>query len=68
MYTLPKVDAFTIQGIIDEVNAGKRKLKDIASDCRYYVMQTNSQYASSIYARFGDCKTRKEFNAVFDSI
>lgn len=68
MYTLTKIDAFTIQGIIDEINAGKRKVKDIAADCRYYVNQTNSDYASAIYARFGDCTTRAQFKAVFDSI
>lgn len=68
MYTLTKVDVLTIQGIMDEVNAGKRKLKDIAHDCRYYFHQTNSDYASAIFARLGDCKTRKQFNEVFDSI
>lgn len=68
MYTLTKVDDITIQGIMDEVNEGKRKLKDIARDCRYYVHQTKCEYASSIYARFSDCTTRKQFKAVFDSI
>ena len=68
MYTLTKCDAFTIQGIMGEVEAGTRKLKDIAADCRWYVMQTNSEYAASIYARFGDCKTRAQFKAVFESV
>lgn len=65
---ITKNDAFTIQGIIDEVEAGSRPLKDIAADCRYYIFQAATQYAATIFERLGECKTRAQFKAVFDAI
>jgi hypothetical protein len=65
---ITKNDAFTIQGIMDEVDFGKRNLKDIAADCRYYIFQAATQYAATIFERLGECKTRAQFKAVFDAI
>lgn len=65
---ITKNDAFTIQGIMDEVELGKRSLKDIAADCRYYIFQAATQYAATIFERLGECKTRSQFNAVFEAI
>lgn len=65
---ITKNDAFTIQGIMDEVGAGSRPLKDIAADCRYYIFQAATQYAATIFERLGECKNRAQFKAVFDAI
>lgn len=65
---ITKNDAFTIQGIMDEVENGNRNLKDIAADCRYYIFQAATQYAATIFERLGECKTRAQFSAVFNAI
>lgn len=65
---ITKHDAFTIQGIMNEVEAGTRPLKDIAADCRYYIFQAATQYAATIFERMGMCKTRAQFKAVFEAV
>lgn len=66
--SLRKDDINTLKSIAKAVNAGDRTLKDIAGECNYYKWQTNCQKASAIYGRLAECKTRKQFAAILETI
>lgn len=63
-----KDDINTLKNIAEAVNAGDRTLRDIAGECNYYKWQTNCQKASAIYGRLAECKTRKQFAAILETI
>ncbi len=58
----------TLELLKGDVANGKRTLKNLAAECRYYELQATDDYSKAIFARLSDCTTRKEFNAVFASI
>lgn len=66
--SLRKDDINTMKSIAKAVNAGDRTLKDIAGECNYYKWQTNCPKASAIYGRLAECKTRKQFAAILETI
>lgn len=63
-----KDDINTLVSIAEAVEAGKRTPKDIAGECSFYQQQTNCQKASAIYGRLAECKTRKQFAAILETI
>ena len=65
---LRKDDINTLKSIAKAVNAGDRTLKDSAGECNYYKWQTNCPKASAIYGRLAECKTRKQFAAILETI
>lgn len=66
--SLRKDDINTMKSIAKAVKAGDRTLKDIAGECNYYKWQTNCPKASAIYGRLAECKTRKQFAAILETI
>ena len=62
------IDTNTIKGIAADLAAGKRTIKAIAAECRIFEVQADSDEAKAAYARLSDCRTRKEFAAVFATI
>lgn len=62
------IDLNTINGIKADLAAGKRTIKSIAAECRIFEDQASDDEAKAAYARLSDCKTRKEFAAVFATI
>lgn len=68
MTTLNIIDINTINGIKADIESGKRTLKAIAKECGIFETQADTDYAKACYARLADCKTRKDFHAVIESI
>lgn len=62
------IDTNTVKSIKEDVLNGKRKLKDIAAECRIFEQQADNDEAKAVYARLSDCSNRKEFAAVFATI
>ncbi len=62
--TLNIIDRNTVNGIIADVEAGKRTLKAIAKECLIIETQADNDYAKACYARLADCKTRAQFREV----
>jgi len=58
----------TLNGIKADLANGKRKVKDIASECRYFESQVQEDEAKAAFARLSDCTTRKEFASVFATL
>lgn len=58
----------TLNGIKSDLKNGKRTLKNIAEECKFFENQVEGDYSKAIFARLSDCKTRKEFAAVIASI
>ncbi|EEO3278660.1 hypothetical protein G6K69_003737 [Salmonella enterica subsp. enterica serovar Rubislaw] len=62
------IDKNTIEGIKAELANGKRTVKAIAAECSIFENQEDNDEAKAVYARLADCKSRKEFAAVFATI
>ncbi|MDI5767639.1 hypothetical protein MJN71_20815 [Salmonella enterica subsp. enterica serovar Cerro] len=62
------IDKNTIESIKAELATGKRTIKAIAAECGIFENQADNDEAKAAYARLADCKSRKEFAAVFATI
>jgi len=58
----------TVYDIKAALQIGKRTLKSIAAECAVYEVQSNTDEAKAVFARLADCKTRKDFNMVINSL
>lgn len=58
----------TIKSIEADLANGKRKVKDIAAECKIFEVQTEDELHQSIFARLSDCKSRKDFAMVINSL
>lgn len=58
----------TLKGIKDDLAHGKRTVKKIAEECKHFEKQIKDEYAQSVFARLADCKNRKEFETVLNSL
>ena len=67
----PKLDRTminTLNGIKEDLAKGKRSVKDIAKECATMEKQVHDDYSKSVLARLSDCKNRKEFENVLNSV
>lgn len=62
------IDLNTLKGIRRDLLNKKFKVMSIASECSIYETKSTCEYAQSIYARLADYTTRKQMNAVLDSV
>lgn len=58
----------TLNGIKDDLKKGKRSVKSIAQECATMEKQVHDDYSKSVLARLSDCKNRKEFETVLNSV
>lgn len=58
----------TVDGIKEDIKAGKRTLKSIAQECRIFENQVSDDENKAIFARLSDCTTRAQFKSVIDSL
>lgn len=58
----------TLNGIKADLANGKRLVKNIAAECAFFEAQVSDDLSKSIFARLADCTSRKQFNAVLNSL
>lgn len=58
----------TLKGIEADLTKGKRTVKAIAKECALFESQSNDDRSKSIFASLANCKTRKEFSNVMNSL
>lgn len=58
----------TLKGIKNDLVSGKRTVKKIADECKHFEKQVTDEYAQSVFARLADCKNRKDFETVLNSL
>lgn len=65
---LDRVMVNTLNGIKEDLAKGKRSVKAIAQECATMEKQVKDDYSKSVLARLSDCKNRKEFETVLNSV